>query len=178
MMKRFLLIVVAAVLLGLPAGLRAGIYLQIQSPTVQGESTVKGYEQWIIVNSFSSAFAASASGTGGGNVTVTPSPITISKLLDKSSPTLLLGCHNGQVYGTMTLTFTQFVDNKETKYYEVKLENVRITSVSQSSSGDRPGEALTLVFNKITWTYYPTTSTGNPGTPVTATWNYAGNPAQ
>jgi type VI secretion system secreted protein Hcp len=94
------------------------------------------------------------------------SDITITKVLDSTSPKLALYCATGSRRTAAVITMKHPITNQT--LYTIALEGVYITSVSSSSGGDRPVESLSLNFEKVTWTYQKLDSNGNPsGNPVT-----------
>jgi type VI secretion system secreted protein Hcp len=150
----------------------AQIALKIESPTITGELTNSPFKDQIEITSFSQGFSIPISSGGGGAQVGPPVPadIVISKPLDQSSPELFLRSHQGTNFGKMTFSFHRPTGGAPETYYQVLLEDVRITSMSQTSGGDRPTESLSLNYGKIKWTY---NSTSN-GVPVSLTrgWNY------
>jgi type VI secretion system secreted protein Hcp len=159
------------------ASTHAAIYLKIESPIIEGEVTAKGYEKQIEILSFSHQIANSGTvlgGTGGGGAgKAMPSPISVTKLLEKSSPALMLRCNRGDVIGKATFTFTVNNGTVEQFYYRIVAENVLIKKVAHSAAGERPTEELEFEFSMITWTYYPTP--GSTAGAVESVWDYATN---
>jgi hypothetical protein len=60
-------------------------------------------------------------------------------------------------------------------YLRYELEDVFLTSYSISSGGDRPTESVSMVYTKITMTYWPQNQDGSAGDPVVFSWNVATN---
>lgn len=169
--SRLLLAVVA-----LATPTHAAIFLKIEAPLIEGEVTVKGYEKQIEILDFSQEVANSGTvlgGGGGGAGKAVPSVISVTKQLDKTSPTLMLKCNNGAMLGKATFTFTINDGTGEKSYYRIVAENVLVKKIAHSASGERPMETLELEFTKIRWTYYPTP--GSTLSPIESFWDYATN---
>jgi type VI secretion system secreted protein Hcp len=150
----------------------AQIALKIESPTINGELTDPPYKNQIEITAFSQGFSIPISSGGGGTQVGAPQPtdVVISKPLDQSSPELFLRSHLGTNFGKMTFSFDRPAGGTNETYYQVLLEDVRVTSMSQNSGGERPMESLSLNYGKIKWTYHSTSN----GVPVSITrgWNY------
>jgi type VI protein secretion system component Hcp len=113
------------------------IYLTTENPVIAGEETAKGYENSWRVFSFS---------TGVSNTSVAgqpPSPpnfqdVAIAKFLDKASVLVLLNTAQGAPIGKVNIFLV-----RETApifvAYKIVLENVTISSISQSA-GDPVSE--------------------------------------
>jgi type VI secretion system secreted protein Hcp len=157
------------------------IFLQLDG--TPGEATASGFEDQIVVTSFSHGVSTTVTTnpTGGpGASEPTFTDLTISKSLDKASPLLYLNCAQGKVIKTATLTLCQQDEDKTTVFYTIKLGQVLVTSVRSSgnSGGDsRPTETITLNFSTIDCKYVPQNSDGTAGTPVEFKWNLTTNKA-
>jgi len=156
-----------------PAG--AAIYLKF-TPVIKGDSVVSGYTDQIEVNSFQMGVGVTIATGAGGQQASKPnvSEITVSKYLEKSSPTLVLDLNQGTKLTDATFSFvTTGGGGSPLLYYTVFLEDVFVTGYSVSSGGDRPSESLSLHFGKIHWTYYPVA--GSTANPETSGWDYVAN---
>ena len=82
--------------------------------------------------------------------------LTISKYLDKTSPTLNLFTSGGNNIKSCVLSVFQADKNDGAPilYYKIELEDLLLTSVSVGhGGGDLPVETVTIHYNKIKWTY-------------------------
>lgn len=129
-------------------------FLKIEG--VDGESTAKGYEKWIRIESFSWGASQSISfGSGGreaGKVAITD--LSLTKRVDRSSPALFLKTAKGDVVNQVELRLvrTDSKGNYEAPFYQIKLDDVIISSVQTSGGAgadDRPGESISFNFSKI-----------------------------
>jgi type VI secretion system secreted protein Hcp len=155
----------------------AAIYLKIEGPEIQGEVTAVNYDKQIEVLSFQQAISVLTTNVPGGPPQAGPpkaGDISITKYLDRSSPTLFLQCNQGEPIAKMTFSFVTS-SPAPVRYYQVYLEQVLISGISQSSGGDRPAESLSLTFTRIRWSYWPQNADGSLGTKVESGWDYSVN---
>ena len=121
-------------------------------------------------------WTGAGSGAGAGKANF--QDISITKVLDKSSPQLFLGTASGKQYATATLKAVADT-NKDGKqdYYVIKLTNVLVSSFQQggASGGDRPIESLSLNFAKIEIEYTPQKADGSLDATVKAGWDLSKN---
>ena len=150
-------------------------------PTPIGESLDEKHRDWIEIESFDFkvenpvTFGAGAGISGGKS---TASALTVSKLLDRSSPLLFLGCAAGTKYPTVTLEFTKMTGAEtQATYYKITLSNVIVSSLETSSGGERASDTVALSFERIVTDYYMQDFKGTiPTSPTsTAVWNFATN---
>ncbi|MEO5914758.1 MAG: type VI secretion system tube protein Hcp [Luteolibacter sp.] len=162
-----------------------GLFLKVDvtsGPVITGESLDVKHSGWIEIMSMQAGIAnpVTLSSSGGG---ITPgkstrSDLVVTKLLDRASPQLFLGCAVGTRYPTVTLELTTSnSDGASLTYYKITLTNVIVSSLTTSAGGERPTEAVSLSYEKITTDYYMVDSKGSvPTSPTTtATWNFANN---
>lgn len=147
-----------------------------------GESTDKSHSQWIVVESmgFKVENPVTLDSSGAG---ITPgksagSALTVTKLLDRASPLLFLSCASGTPYQTVILELT--VPNSSgvsLTYYRITLTNVIVSSMGTSSGGDKPGESVSLSYQKIMTEYYMQDSKGviSQTPTATAVWDFSTN---
>ncbi len=154
----------------------------LKMTTLPGESTEKNHAQWIDVASIGfkvdNPVTLGSSGAGITPGKPTGSALTITKLLDRASPLLFLGCASGTRYQTVTLELTTpNASGVHTTYYRITLTNVIVSSLSTSAGVDRPSESVALSYEKIATEYYMQDLKGGiPSTPTaSATWDFATN---
>lgn len=127
---------------------------------VDGESRKKGKEDRIDILSWSWGVSNSGSmhiGGGGGSGKANVQDLSITKWTDKSSPTLMLRCCQGEHFPKAELTVAKSGGKDSLDYLTIKLEKVLITSVSAGGSGgeDRLTENVSLNFEKVEVIYQP-----------------------
>jgi type VI secretion system secreted protein Hcp len=150
---------------------------------VTGESTRKGAEGWISIQSFSWGAANPVSlgaGTGGaGSSKVTISTINIIKQADKSSPLLFQKCCAGTHYPTGSLSIRK-AGGSDTgmEYMKIEMTEVFVESIQVSGAAggdDTPTESVSLAFGSIKETYQPQKVDGTPDSAVIGQWNVKTN---
>ncbi len=152
------LVFAPAALLVMNAGLMEIHAAQVDSflklDGIAGETTIKGQEGAIEVESFSwgisnATIGSSTTGAGAGKVTF--HDLTITKTLDKTTPTLLLKCASGQHFKTASLTIVaKSTDQKvagET-LLKLDLEDVTISSLVENGAAGLPTDVMSLNFSR------------------------------
>lgn len=157
--------------------------LFIKIDGIDGESTDDKHAKWIEPESFS--FGAvqpgnvRASALGGAGIErVEHNDLSFSKLIDSASPKIYDACCKGTISKTVTIEAWR-AGGEKTKYMEIKLEQVLITSYSLGGgSGGFPSESITMNFGKITLTYFQQKrDSGGASGQVMAGWDLVGNKA-
>jgi type VI secretion system secreted protein Hcp len=171
-----LALILAGLLLPLHRGLAAfDVFLKLEG--IEGESTDSKHPKEIEVLSFSHGVSTPAPLPGGGGGKASFSDINITKVVDKSTPTLYLKCAQGTHIKEALLVLRKSGESGF-EFYKIRLTDVLITSVqtSGSSGGDnRPVESISLNFAKIEWTYIPQKADGSADAPIVTSWNLATN---
>ena len=155
----------------------ANIHLQIEG--VEGEAQDSGHEGWIDVLSWGWGLNQSGTmhtGGGGGAGKVQVSDLSVTKSVDKASPTLMLKCCKGEHIPSAELHLTEAGGDQQT-YMKIKLKKVLVASVSPGGSGtdDKPVETLSLNFEEVAVDYSPQKEDGSLDAAVTMNWNIPKN---
>lgn len=145
------------------------LYMEIEDVT--GNVTEEGHADWIEIDSLQWGVGraiSSAIGRSADRESSQPSisEITVTKLMDESSPDLFTEACTGEGK-LVTIDFCKTGAEVE-QYMQYELENCMISGYSVSSGGDRPMESISLSFTKITMTYTPTEIDGSLGDPIPA----------
>jgi type VI secretion system secreted protein Hcp len=156
------------------------VYLQIDG--VKGESSDEDHLGWIECTSASWLMfqpkSATAS-TGGGHTAerCELSDISITKLVDLSSPLLAQHCACGNVFKKARIEFLRADgDGQRVKYYEIEMENVLVAQLAPSiSPGDVLSEQVGLKFSKIKWRYTRQNIGGGMGGNTSGGWCASSN---
>jgi type VI secretion system secreted protein Hcp len=124
----------------------------------KGAVTTDGFKDWIELNSFQWGVGRGISSpTGGAEARESSNPsiseVTVTKLMDKSSPSLLTDAMAGELNSTVTIKLTTTTANKVTDFLSYELTNTGVSGYSVSSGGDQPTESLSLNFTKILVSY-------------------------
>ncbi len=145
-----------------PAFAAVDAFLQLDG--VKGESQEKPGSIEITSWSFGAGRGIS-SPTGGASDRESRAPsvseIHITKVNDKTSPTLMRACANGRHFASAILYVRKAGGSQP--YLQYKLSDVILSSYSVSSGGDRPTESMTINFAKIEVQYQPQQSGQEPG---------------
>jgi len=155
-------------------------FLKIEG--IDGESTDDKYTGWIQVDSFSwgetNAHTVSSATTGAGAGKVDMQDLHVTKVSDKSSPTLFFDCAAGNHYPTATLICREAGGNQiEFLKYEFQPPLfVSSFQMSGSQGMDKPTESLTLSYGTIKITYQPQASAdGSAQGPIQNGWDRTKN---
>lgn len=144
---------------------------------VEGESTRKGFEKQIELLSFSwgaSNPTSIGAGGGAGAGKASLSSFNFMKLTDASSPALFQACCSGKHFPKAKVVLHKAGGDAAVDYLVYEFEKCFVESVQWSGSSggdDRPTEAVSLAFGKVTITYVAQTVTGAKGSPVVGSWD-------
>ena len=151
---------------------------------IPGESTDDKHKDWIEILSYSHGLtqpsSATASSVGGGTTErVNHDDLSVTKLLDKSSPKLYELCCTGKHIPKVSLELCRAGGDK-LKYMEVVMEQVIISAAipAGAAQGDNafPSESVSFNYGKIKWTYTQQKRTdGSGGGNVTGGWDLTAN---
>lgn len=134
---------------------------------IDGESTIKGYENWIELDSVSfgatlpMSHSVSTSGPqSAGKVDL--NPIGCNKKVDKATNKLFLHCWTGEHVTKGEIHICSEIKGKLEKVYTLKLEDIVVISISgqASKSGPEIDENFSLSYGKVTVEYFQFDSKG------------------
>ncbi len=124
---------------------------------VEGESQDSKHKNEIELLSWS--FGATQSGTmhmggGGGAGKVSMQDMSVTKVMDKASPKLLLACANGEHISKAVLVARK-AGKEQQEYYKITLTDVLVSGYNTSghSQSGVPMDQVTLNFGKIECEY-------------------------
>jgi type VI secretion system secreted protein Hcp len=147
---------------------------------IEGESLDSKHPKEIECLAWSWGMSTSAhiggSGVAAGKVNV--QDFSVTKYIDKATPTLLLNVCNGS-----TIATAAFVARKQggksgpVEYLKISFKEILVTSVSTGGSGgeDKFTENVTFAFEEQETVYTEQTGTGAAGSPARMKWNTAQN---
>ena len=106
-------------------------------------------------------------GPGGGGGKVSVNDLSITKWIDKSSPTLMQACCAGKHFPSAALMCRR-AGKKPVPLIKIEMEEVMVSSVAtgHAERDDRPTENITLNFAKFKVTYTPTKPDGSAAAPI------------
>ena len=144
---------------------------------IKGESQDDKHKDEIDVLAWS--WGMSRTGTlqsGGGAGKVSVNDISITKYLDKASPSTMLSCCNGKHYKQAMLTVRK-AGERPLEYLKLTMKEVIISSVTAGGSGgeDSLTENVALNFGEYKIEYTPQKPDGSPDAVVQAGWNIRKN---
>ena len=153
------------------------IILKIEG--VDGESVIQDHEDEIDVLAWSWGMSQSGSmhvGGGAGSGKVNIQDVSLTKYVDKASPSLMRACCNGEHLTEATLTVRK-AGKDALDYLKIKMSPVLVTSVDTGGSGgeDRLTENVTLNFAKVEVGYTPQKPDGTGDAEISLIWNVEKN---
>lgn len=179
MKKIFVILLLACIgLLGNSSFARAEVLLKIEG--IDGESAVKGYENWIEVLSWTwqmSSPNTSFSGTRVERAIVRP--LIVTKYIDKASPHLSMDLLTGEMKPQAILVGRrQGIEPFE--YLRITMEPVYIVNVSPggSAADERFTESVALAFGKVCYRYTPQKADGTADAAIERCFNLEQNVEQ
>src|SRR6266513_484446 len=137
---------------------------------IPGESTDDKHRDQIVLESFSwgesnsgAHTAATGGGAGAGRVSVQDFHFTAR--VSKASPTLMLYCASGKHIPTGQMSESRAGEDRSSADFLVyKFTNLLVSSVSQGGdANDRPLDAVSLAFQKVSAGNREQRGTGPPG---------------
>jgi len=156
-------IIVIIVLFLTAQGVNAAVDMFLKIDGIEGESRDGAHADEIDVLAWSW-------GTSSNSRQVCVQDISVTKYVDKASPTLLMNQVLGVVYPEATLVVRKAGD-RPLEYIRLEFRDLNVSSLSTGGSGgeDRLTENVTLNFGEVKYTYIPQNADGSPGGEVVAT---------
>lgn len=152
------------------------IFLKLDG--IKGESKDKSHKGEIDIESFSWGLAnggAMSYGGGGGAGKVSFQDITVHKIADSSSPSLMQACASGSHIKSGVLTVRK-AGGKQEEFYKISLTNILVSSISNTgANAGVPTEMVSLNFEEIKFDYKEQGSDGSLGGVVKFGWNLKQN---
>jgi type VI secretion system secreted protein Hcp len=116
-------------------------------------------------------------GSGSGTGKVAVGDISITKFVDKASPSIMLACANGKhiVKGKLTV---RKAGESPLEYLTYDLDQILISAYTTGGSeggNERPTENITLNFAKVKVEYWTQSDKGAKGENATFSWDVAKN---
>jgi type VI secretion system secreted protein Hcp len=79
--------------------------------------------------------------------------LTITKVLDQTSPLLFAHCVTGDILPKVDLFYDKPVGDSQADYFNIELTDALITSVQHSGSSENPVESVSFAYQKIVVAY-------------------------
>lgn len=152
-------------------------YLKIEG--IDGESTSKGMEKQIEIESFSWGVCNTATvGSQSGGISSGKANIgafTIVKAVDKASPNLMLASCDGSHLKSATVTFRKSTGSSGPKPFEIlKFHECMVSSYQMTGvtgGDDTPRETVSFEFGKVEMEYYAQKSDGSTSKAGNTGWD-------
>ena len=146
-------------------------YLKVEG--IDGESTVRGFEQWIEADAYSWEVTASLAGPGRGGARrgrATLANLLVTAPISAASPKLIAACVTGQMIPSVVLSAVR--DGGDGRAADVflsyELDDATIVAVRHADDAATvPTERLEFAYATIRVTYTPQDPGGGSGQPVT-----------
>ncbi len=151
------------------------IYVKYEG--IDGEATHETHKKWLDVGSIQWGVGRAISTPSGSTANreasePSVSEVTITKLMDSSSPKLFTESCTGAV-GKKVEIHLVTTGSPGNTYVQYTLTNALLSSYSMSSGGDRPSESIAISFSKLEFKFIPYDGTNKAGTPVTVSYDLA-----
>lgn len=149
---------------------------------VPGQTQLDGYKDHMELFSYthgiSQQVTANVSNTDRTSGRPSHADFTVTKDVDKATPSLLQGCNEGKVYGEVLIVVGRNDAGKILKIFTYKLEDCVISSMSVGGGGGaKPVETLMFNYSRIEWTYGAQKEEGTAGGNAVAKWDVSLNKA-
>ena len=127
---------------------------------IKGESTSKSHQEWIELLSFSEGSSIDFSGITGvtrPSGTINLNGVTVSKLLDSSSPALRLALIEGDIFTEVKIDIIKMCGDSIYTAYAITLTVTSLSALQMSAgtADDSPGESLSFSYSRIETMYTP-----------------------
>lgn len=142
---------------------------------IDGEATQADHKKWLDVASITWGVGRAISATSGSTSNreasePSVSEVTLSKMMDSSSPKLFTEAVTGAV-GKKVVIHLVTTGSPGKTYAEYTLTNALVSSYSMSSGGDRPAESLSISFTKLEFKFTPYDDKNNAKTPIVVSYD-------
>jgi type VI secretion system secreted protein Hcp len=145
---------------------------------IDGESTDKGHENWIEIESFSWDVTQTGSlgtpGGGGGTGRAAPADFSIVMPFSSASPLIFKKAVTGEHIESAQVSVRK-AGGQSQDFLKYEFDTVFVTKVDWVGSGGderAPGEEVTFQFEKISVSYAPTLPDGRLGQAITASFDF------
>lgn len=156
-------------------------FTTLKLPTIEGQSTIKGYEKTLEIMGFNYGMSISiAPGMTNSERTVGKPhfmDISFSRYTDSATPKLMQVCAGGKVLaGDTILTVARLEDGGAVLPLVIfTFQNVVISSLSLNAGGDMPMESISLSYSHIKVDYHVQKTEGGKAGVVPFLFNVATN---
>ncbi|NYZ17600.1 type VI secretion system tube protein Hcp [Azospirillum sp. RWY-5-1] len=149
------------------------IYVKYEG--IDGEATHQEHKKWLDVGSLQWGVGRAISTPSGSTANreasePSVSEVTITKLMDSSSPKFFTEACTGAIGKTVKIDLVT-TGSPGTTYATYTLTNALVSAYSMSSGGDRPSESISISFTKLEFKFTPYDDKNKAGTPTTVSYD-------
>jgi type VI secretion system secreted protein Hcp len=149
------------------------IYVKYEG--IDGEATHDTHKKWLDVSSLQWGMGRAISTKSGATTNreasePSVSEVTISKLMDSSSPKLFVESCTGAA-GKKVEIHLVTTGSPGNTYAAYTLTNALVSSYSMSTGGDRPSESVSISFTKVEYKFTPYDDKNKAGTPIAVSYD-------
>jgi type VI secretion system secreted protein Hcp len=87
--------------------------------------------------------------------------LTITKVLDKTSPFLCDHCASGDILKEVYILYNKPVGDKQDDYFRIYLKDAQITDLTISAANENPNESISFAFQAVEIAYRPEKDDGS-----------------
>lgn len=143
-------------------------YLRLES--IDGDSSARGHEKWIEVESISWGAAATSAGSGRASGKVTPEPLRLTTRPGRHSPLVLRALVDGTRLATARVERTIAVEPEYT-VERWELTHARVVAHTRVVDDDAGTESITLKYGRVSYSVLLRRANGQVGDTITVTWD-------
>lgn len=149
--------------------------IYIKYDGIDGEATHETHKKWLDVSSLQWGVGRAISTPSGSTANreasePSVSEVTITKLMDSSSPKFFVESCTGAVRKKVQIHLVTTGSPGNT-YAEYTLTNALVSAYSMSSGGDRPSESISISFTKMEYKFIPYDDKNKAGTPISVSYD-------
>lgn len=164
--------------LGCSSAFGANTYF-LQLPNMPGDVTVKGYEHWTAIDTFSWGVYNTGSGNGGGGGGTGKAvfeDLGWTQVTDSSTPKFFVAVATGRVLDKVTLDVLKSTGGASQSFFQMIFEGSMATRLSLTGTGDTPmASAAISSGDRVTLRYRPQLPSGALGSWVEGVFNVRDN---
>ena len=141
-------VLLVVISISVPGTAPAANYLKLDG--IDGESTAKGHENWIELNSFSFGVTTTTGSASGGGVNKPLfSDFTFTQFQDSSTPKEFEALVENKHIATGILDLVRTTKDQPFTYLKYTFSDIVLTSMNFSDGGARPIETVTFKYGAI-----------------------------